>query len=129
MPSKLAFIGCGAMGAPMAERLIDAGHSLRIYDPNAAAMSPLVARGAMAASSPCDAATGSDLAFACLPSPKVSRSVALEPADGHRPTSVAARLAGRSVAATLDVRGARAEVRFDADLAMSAGESLEVTLD
>jgi 3-hydroxyisobutyrate dehydrogenase-like beta-hydroxyacid dehydrogenase len=79
MPSKLAFIGCGAMGAPMAERLIDAGHSLRIYDPNAAAMSPLVARGAMAASSPCDAATGSDLAFACLPSPKVSRSVALEP--------------------------------------------------
>jgi 3-hydroxyisobutyrate dehydrogenase-like beta-hydroxyacid dehydrogenase len=79
--ARLAFIGCGAMGAPIAERLIDAGHALSIYDPNPAATAPLVARGAVAVSSPLVAAAASDVAFACLPSPDVSRKVALD-ADG-----------------------------------------------
>ena len=76
--ARIAFIGCGAMGAPMAERLIDAGHALSIYDPSPAAVAPLVARGAVAASSPQAAAAASDVAFACLPSPEVSRRVALD---------------------------------------------------
>jgi len=76
--ARLAFIGCGAMGAPMAERLIDAGHALSIYDPSPAATAPLVARGAVAAPSPRAAAEASDVAFACLPSPEVSRKVALD---------------------------------------------------
>lgn len=79
--ARLAFIGCGAMGAPIAERLIDAGHVLRIYDPNPAAAAPLVARGAASAPSPRAAAMESEIAFACLPSPEVSRKVALD-ADG-----------------------------------------------
>src|SRR5579864_8723548 len=76
--ARLAFIGCGAMGAPIAERLIDAGHALHIYDLNPAATAPLVARGAVAASSPRAAAEGCEVAFACLPSPEVSRKVALD---------------------------------------------------
>jgi 3-hydroxyisobutyrate dehydrogenase-like beta-hydroxyacid dehydrogenase len=80
-PTRLAFIGCGAMGAPIAERLIDAGHSLRVYDPDPQAAAPLVERGAVAARSPRDAAMDCEIAFACLPSPEVSRSVALDP-DG-----------------------------------------------
>ena len=76
--ARLAFIGCGAMGAPMAERLIDAGHALSIYDPIPAATAPLVARGAVPAPSPRAAAEASDVAFACLPSPEVSRKVALD---------------------------------------------------
>jgi len=79
--ARLAFMGCGAMGAPIAERLIDAGHTLYIYDPNGAATAPLVARGAVAASSPRAAAEVSEVAFACLPSPEISRKVALD-ADG-----------------------------------------------
>jgi 3-hydroxyisobutyrate dehydrogenase-like beta-hydroxyacid dehydrogenase len=79
--ARLAFIGCGAMGAPMAERLIEAGHALSIYDPIPAATAPLVARGAVAVSSPRAAAEASDVAFACLPSPDISRKVALD-ADG-----------------------------------------------
>jgi 3-hydroxyisobutyrate dehydrogenase-like beta-hydroxyacid dehydrogenase len=79
--ARLAFIGCGAMGAPMAERLIEAGHALSIYDPSPAATAPLVARGAVAMSSPQAAAAASDVAFACLPSPDISRKVALD-ADG-----------------------------------------------
>jgi 3-hydroxyisobutyrate dehydrogenase-like beta-hydroxyacid dehydrogenase len=76
--ARLAFIGCGAMGAPIAERLIDAGHALSIYDPSLAATAPLVARGAVVASSPRAAAEASNVAFACLPSPEVSRKVALD---------------------------------------------------
>ena len=38
----IAFIGCGAMGAPIAERLIDAGYKVRLFDPRAEAMAPLV---------------------------------------------------------------------------------------
>jgi 3-hydroxyisobutyrate dehydrogenase-like beta-hydroxyacid dehydrogenase len=79
--ARLAFIGCGAMGAPIAERLIDAGHALHVYDPNPAATTPLVARSAVAAASPRAAAEGCEVAFACLPSPEVSRMVALD-ADG-----------------------------------------------
>jgi 3-hydroxyisobutyrate dehydrogenase-like beta-hydroxyacid dehydrogenase len=74
--TTLAFLGCGAMGAPIAERLIDAGHQVRVFDPHAGAMAPLVARGGIAATSPQEAAAGAEIAFACLPSPAVSRQVA-----------------------------------------------------
>ena len=77
MSARLAFIGCGAMGAPIAERLIDAGHELRICDPNPTATAPLVARGAVACPSVREAAKGCEIAFACLPSPEISLEVAL----------------------------------------------------
>src|SRR5436190_20861183 len=77
----IAFIGCGAMGAPIAERLIDADRRVRLFDPRAEAMAPLVQRGGIATKSPREAATGAEVAFACLPSPEVSRAVAFGP-DG-----------------------------------------------
>jgi 3-hydroxyisobutyrate dehydrogenase-like beta-hydroxyacid dehydrogenase len=77
----IAFIGCGAMGAPIAERLIDAGYRVRLFDPRSEAMAPLVARGGVATASPREAATGAEVAFACLPAPEVSRAVAFG-ADG-----------------------------------------------
>jgi 3-hydroxyisobutyrate dehydrogenase-like beta-hydroxyacid dehydrogenase len=48
MAGTIAFIGCGAMGAPMAERLIDGGFPVRIFDVNKEAMRPLIKRGAIA---------------------------------------------------------------------------------
>jgi 3-hydroxyisobutyrate dehydrogenase-like beta-hydroxyacid dehydrogenase len=76
MAQTIAFIGCGAMGAPIAERLIDADYTVRLFDPRADAMKPLVRRGGVAAKSPQDAATGAEVAFACLPAPEISRAVA-----------------------------------------------------
>ena len=81
MTETIAFIGCGAMGAPIAERLIGAGYTVRLFDPRADAMAPLVQRGGVAAKSPREAATGAAVAFACLPAPEVSRAVAFG-ADG-----------------------------------------------
>lgn len=72
----IAFIGCGAMGAAIAERLIDAGYRVRLFDPRAEAMAPLVSRGGVATGSPREAATGAEVAFACLPAPDISRAVA-----------------------------------------------------
>ena len=67
------------MGAPMAERLLEAGHEVAVFDAAAAAMRPLLARGAIAAASAREAATGAATVFACLPSPAVSLEVALGP--------------------------------------------------
>jgi 3-hydroxyisobutyrate dehydrogenase-like beta-hydroxyacid dehydrogenase len=77
----IAFIGCGAMGAPIAERLIDAGYRVRLFDPRAEAMAPLVQRGGVATASAREAATGAEVSFACLPAPEISRAVACGP-DG-----------------------------------------------
>ena len=65
------------MGAPMAERLIASGYQVSVYDPNPLALKPLVALGARAATSARDAASGVSTVFACLPSPNISREVAL----------------------------------------------------
>src|SRR5882672_3030585 len=77
----IAFLGLGQMGAPIAERLIDAGNTVRVFDPRAEAMAPLVRRGGIATKSPREAVTGVEIAFACLPTPEVSRAVAFGP-DG-----------------------------------------------
>ena len=46
MDQVLGFVGVGRMGGPMANRLLDAGHSLCVFDTSAEAVKPLAARGA-----------------------------------------------------------------------------------
>jgi len=49
MDQVLGFVGVGRMGGPMANRLLDAGHSLCVFDTSAEAVKPLAARGAFEA--------------------------------------------------------------------------------
>ena len=42
---KIAFIGLGIMGKPMALNLLKAGHELRVYDRNQATLEELKAAG------------------------------------------------------------------------------------
>jgi len=44
--SQIGFIGVGVMGRPMARRLIEAGHSLIVYDRDEHAVAELAALGA-----------------------------------------------------------------------------------
>jgi 3-hydroxyisobutyrate dehydrogenase-like beta-hydroxyacid dehydrogenase len=74
----LGFIGIGRMGAPMAGRLLDAGHTLTIYDTVDAAVAPLVARGATRASSAADVAAVAEVILLSLPKPEVVAKVAEE---------------------------------------------------
>jgi 3-hydroxyisobutyrate dehydrogenase-like beta-hydroxyacid dehydrogenase len=76
---RIACIGVGQMGAPIAHRLLAAGFPVTIYDPSDTATAPLLAQGAARASSPREAASGKDIAIACLPDPQVSEQVALGP--------------------------------------------------
>ncbi len=49
---KLGFIGTGLMGRPMAERLLDAGHQLTVYNRTREKAAPLAERGARVAADP-----------------------------------------------------------------------------
>jgi 3-hydroxyisobutyrate dehydrogenase len=69
----LAFIGVGRMGGRMSTRLLDAGHSVAVFDPSADAVAPLVARGARAAGSPAEAAAGAAFVLCSLPNPAILR--------------------------------------------------------
>jgi len=73
----IGFIGLGNMGQPMARRLIEAGHTLVIYDTRNDAVAPLVALGAKLASSPQDVADRVETVMASLPSLQISQKVAL----------------------------------------------------
>src|SRR5919112_1352150 len=55
---KLGFIGLGAMGAPMATNLLEAGHELAVWNRSPERVDPLVEAGARRADSPADAASG-----------------------------------------------------------------------
>jgi len=56
MNQEIGFVGLGAMGAPMASSLVDAGYILRVYNRTAAKAEPLVKMGATRAEHPGDAA-------------------------------------------------------------------------
>ncbi|PON14081.1 3-hydroxyisobutyrate dehydrogenase [Candidatus Entotheonella serta] len=58
---RLAFIGLGAMGGPMASRLVTSGFTVTGYDINPAAMERLRQAGGQTASSVAEAATDADL--------------------------------------------------------------------
>jgi 3-hydroxyisobutyrate dehydrogenase-like beta-hydroxyacid dehydrogenase len=73
----LGFVGLGNMGGPMASRLLDAGHSLCVFDTNAAVMKPLTDRGARAAASPQDVASTAPTVLMSLPTPNIVQAVAL----------------------------------------------------
>jgi 3-hydroxyisobutyrate dehydrogenase len=75
---KIGFIGLGAMGAPMAQRVVAAGHALRGFDLRAAALDALVAAGGQAAASAADAARDAELLWLMV-SPASRRRRAVRP--------------------------------------------------
>jgi 3-hydroxyisobutyrate dehydrogenase-like beta-hydroxyacid dehydrogenase len=77
MADLFGFVGVGRMGGPMANRLLDAGYRLCVYDVSDEATAPLVARGAELAASPAEVASMADTVFMSLPTPDVVREVAL----------------------------------------------------
>ncbi|KGE52828.1 3-hydroxyisobutyrate dehydrogenase [Xanthomonas axonopodis pv. vasculorum] len=65
--SKIAFIGLGNMGGPMAANLIKAGHQLRVFDLAPAALDAAAAAGAHAASSAQDTLADAEIVISMLP--------------------------------------------------------------
>ena len=80
--TKLAFIGLGVMGFPMAGHLAAAGHEVTVYNRTARKASDWVERhGGRAAPTPKEAAAGCDYVFCCVGNDDDLRAVTLGP-DG-----------------------------------------------
>src|SRR5262250_2004272 len=76
---RIAFIGVGNIGNPMAGHLLAAGHSLVVHDLRREAAADLLAAGAAWADSPRAAATECDVLATCLPGPSEMEAVTLGP--------------------------------------------------
>jgi len=83
VPSRrVAFLGLGVMGHPMAGHLVRAGHQVTVYNRSAAKAQAWVAEyGGSSAPTPREAAAGADFVFACVGNDDDLRSVVLG-ADG-----------------------------------------------
>lgn len=81
-PRKVAFLGMGVMGYPMAGHLALAGHKVTVYNRSAAKAQAWVAEfGGAAAATPREAAAQADIVFSCVGNDDDLRSVTLG-ADG-----------------------------------------------
>ncbi len=79
---KVAFLGLGVMGLPMAGHLALAGHEVTVYNRSAAKAAAWVTEfGGKSAATPREAATGVDIVFCCVGNDDDLRSVTLG-ADG-----------------------------------------------
>ncbi|OPX55372.1 3-hydroxyisobutyrate dehydrogenase [Oceanospirillum multiglobuliferum] len=65
--AKIAFIGLGNMGGPMAANLVKAGHEVTVFDLVASAVQTLVDAGASSAETAVEAAKGKDFVVSMLP--------------------------------------------------------------
>ena len=85
---KVAFLGLGVMGYPMAGHLARAGHHVTVYNRSAAKAAAWLAEcpGNASAPTPREAATGADIVFACVGNDADLRSVVLgqDLGDGQR---------------------------------------------
>jgi 3-hydroxyisobutyrate dehydrogenase-like beta-hydroxyacid dehydrogenase len=63
---RIGFLGMGTMGAPMALRLIGAGHELAVWNRTEGKTKPLLREGAIAAATPAEAELGADAVVTML---------------------------------------------------------------
>jgi 3-hydroxyisobutyrate dehydrogenase len=77
-PRKLAFLGLGVMGYPMAGHLQRAGHSVTVYNRTASKAAQWVAEyGGTHADTPRAASTDADIVFACVGNDDDLRSIVI----------------------------------------------------
>jgi 3-hydroxyisobutyrate dehydrogenase len=82
---RLAFLGLGVMGYPMAGHLAKAGHALTVYNRTAAKAAQWVAQhGGSSAPTPADAARDAEIVLMCVGNDNDVRAVATEALGGMR---------------------------------------------
>lgn len=76
-PARIAWIGTGVMGAAMCGHLLDAGHSVTVFNRTRERATPLLERGARWSDTPADAAADADVTFTMVGFPADVREVTL----------------------------------------------------
>lgn len=82
MSTRIAFLGLGAMGSRMADRLLQAGHALTVWNRRPEAAAELVAAGARQAATPREAAEGADFVISMVRDDEASWQVWCDPVAG-----------------------------------------------
>lgn len=77
--TRVAFLGLGRMGLPMAGRLVDAGHDLRVWNRTPSRADELVAHGAIGAASAAGAAGDAEIVITMLADPAALDEVVFGP--------------------------------------------------
>lgn len=75
--NRIAFIGLGNMGAPMAVNLVRAGHAVRVFDLVPDAVQGLAGEGAEAAASAAECVAGAEMVISMLPAGRHVRELYL----------------------------------------------------
>ncbi|HSW19148.1 MAG TPA: NAD(P)-dependent oxidoreductase [Ramlibacter sp.] len=120
---QLGWAGVGNMGAPMLQRLLDAGHAMRVCDARPQALEALRGAGATACDDVAELALSCDVIFLSLPSIDVAREVArslLGPAQRRLRLIVNTGTTGATLSRELAAMAAPAGVRL-VDCPVSGG--------
>ncbi len=127
-PRKVAFLGLGVMGLPMAGHLATAGHHVTVYNRNAQKAQAWVSEfGGQSAATPREAALGADIVFSCVGNDEDLKSIVLGDngafAGMHAgATYVDHTTASASIARELHAIAAQKSVRF-IDAPVSGGQA------
>lgn len=130
----VAFLGLGRMGAAMARHVIDAGHSLTVWNRSPGKAGELVAAGAKEAATPAEAARDADVVVLMLFGPDSVREVLLGDdgvVQGAREGALVVDATTIGPAATRELADAVAQhgLRYlDAPVAGTVGPAKEGTL-
>ena len=73
--ANIGFLGTGNMGIGMAGRLLEAGHSIRVFNRTRSRAAPLIEKGAVLTDTPRQAAEGADAVIAMVGDDKASRAM------------------------------------------------------
>jgi 3-hydroxyisobutyrate dehydrogenase len=128
MPHRVAFLGLGVMGYPMAGHLAKAGHRVTVYNRNAAKAARWVAEhGGAAAPTPADAARDAEFVMMCVGNDNDVRAVAAGAAGALGAMRAGSVLvdhttASAEVARDLHAAAAKKDVGF-LDAPVSGGEA------
>jgi len=106
---RVAFLGLGNMGAPIARNLLKAGHALTVWNRSSDKTAPLVADGATAAATPAEAARDADMVLTTLADDRAVEAVAFG-SDGLCAAGGAALHVGLSTI-SLDLAGRLSEAQ------------------
>ena len=113
--ATIAFLGLGRMGRPMAQRVLDAGHELTVWNRTSERMQPLVADGARPARTPAEAAREAEVVITMLADPPALEAVLLGPGG------VAGTIAPAACLVEMSTAGPKAELALRERLPAQTG--------
>ena len=124
---KIAFIGTGIMGAPIAGHILDTGYPLTVYNRTKSKADDLVARGAVWAASPAEAVRDADVVFTMVGFPEEVEELYLA-GDGlltaSKPGAVLIDLTTSAPSLARDIAGAaQVSDRMAFDCPVTGGEA------